>query len=84
MAKTGMLDRSAAIVDGISGDTLKLSVAAGASEAEELDHGIAVVESFSNVVSFDTDDGLVLFDVSHMLSAPQVRSEEHTSELQSH
>ena len=72
MAKTGMLDRSAAIVDGISGDTLKLSVAAGASEAEELDHGIAVVESFSNVVSFDTDDGLVLFDVSHMLSAPQV------------
>ncbi|MFM8846566.1 MAG: MBL fold metallo-hydrolase, partial [Actinomycetota bacterium] len=68
----GMLDRSAALVDGTSADTLKLSVAATAAEPEVLGGGVTVVESFSNVVSFDTDEGLVLFDVSHLLSAPQV------------
>jgi len=67
-----MLERSAALVDGTSADTLKLSVSASASEFEELDAGVGVVESFSNVVSFDTADGHVLFDVSHALSAPSV------------
>ncbi len=67
-----MLERSAALVDGTSADVLKLSVSATASEFEELDAGVGVVESFSNVVSFDTADGHVLFDVSHALSAPSV------------
>jgi alkyl sulfatase BDS1-like metallo-beta-lactamase superfamily hydrolase len=67
-----MLERSAALVDGTSADVLKLSVSATATEFEELDAGVGVIESFSNVVSFATDDGHVLFDVSHMLSAPSV------------
>ena len=67
-----MLDRSAALVDGTSADVLKLSVSTSATEIEEFDHGVGLIESFSNVVSFDTEDGHVLFDVSHALSAPSV------------
>ncbi len=37
----------------------------------EVADGVVVVEAFSNVVGFDTDDGLVVFDVSHALSAPR-------------
>lgn len=67
-----MLERSAALVDGTSTDVLKLSVSTSATEIEEFDHGVGLIESFSNVVSFDTEDGHVLFDVSHALSAPSV------------
>jgi len=72
MARNGMLERSAALVDGTSADVLKLSVSTSATEIEEFDHGVGLIESFSNVVSFDTEDGHVLFDVSHALSAPSV------------
>ncbi|NDD96147.1 MAG: MBL fold metallo-hydrolase [Actinobacteria bacterium] len=75
MARTGMLDKSAAIIDGTSEDGLKLTVTTSATEVEELDDGVAVIESFSNVVSFETTDGHVLFDVSHALSAPSVVEE---------
>ena len=37
---------------------------------DEVGDRVALVEAFSNVVAFDTDDGLVLFDVSHELFAP--------------
>ena len=70
-----MLDKSAAIIDGTSEDGLKLTVTTSATEVEELDDGVAVIESFSNVVSFETTDGHVLFDVSHALSAPSVVEE---------
>lgn len=72
MARNGMLERSAALVDGTSADVLKLSVSTSATEIEEFDRGVGLIESFSNVVSFDTEDGHVLFDVSHALSAPKV------------
>jgi alkyl sulfatase BDS1-like metallo-beta-lactamase superfamily hydrolase len=72
MARYGMLDRSAALVDGTSADVLKLSVSTSATEIEEFGDGVGIIESFSNVVSFDTEDGHVLFDVSHALSAPKV------------
>ena len=75
MARTGMLDKSAALIDGTSEDGLKLTVTTSATEVEELDDGVAVIESFSNVVSFETTDGHVLFDVSHALSAPSVVEE---------
>lgn len=72
MARNGMLERSAALVDGTSADVLKLSVSTSATEIEEFGAGVGIIESFSNVVSFDTEDGHVLFDVSHALSAPKV------------
>ena len=43
----------------------------------ELDDGLAYVESFSHSVVMKGDDSLACFDASG-------RSEEHTSELQSH
>lgn len=41
----------------------------------ELSDHVAFVESFSNVVAFSTDEGVVVFDVSHQLSAPAVLNE---------
>ncbi|MBI1238142.1 MAG: MBL fold metallo-hydrolase [Alphaproteobacteria bacterium] len=41
-------------------------------ELSELADGIAVVEAFSHVVAFATDDGLVLFDTSLDAFAPKV------------
>ncbi|MGI9602934.1 MAG: alkyl sulfatase dimerization domain-containing protein, partial [Acidimicrobiales bacterium] len=38
-------------------------------ELSEVGDGIAMIESFSHVVIFDTDEGLVLFDTSHDLTA---------------
>ena len=34
------------------------------TELSEVGDGIAVVEAFSHVVSFETEEGLVLFDTS--------------------
>ncbi len=42
------------------------------TELSEVADGIAMVEAFSHVVSFRTDDGLVLFDTSLMDFAEQV------------
>ena len=65
-----MLDLSAAIIDGWSspggpppgtpdGPTNRIT-----NQLTEVSPGISVVESFSNVVSLRTDDGLLLFDAS--------------------
>jgi len=43
-------------------------------ELSEVADGVAMVEAFSHVVSFRTDDGLVLFDASLDSLAPQVLS----------
>ncbi len=70
-----MLDLSSAIVDAWSapggpppgapsGPTSRLS-----NELSELGDGIGFVESFSNVVAFRTDEGLVLFDASSAFTA---------------
>ncbi len=69
-----MLERAARLVDGVDTDLdVGFLTAPPAAAAEVADH-ISLVQAFSNVVSFDTGDGLVLFDVSHQMSAPAVVS----------
>lgn len=43
------------------------------TELSELTTGVAFIEAFSNVASFDTEDGLVLFDTSLEQFGPVVR-----------
>ena len=73
-----LLDHSAAIVDAWStpggpppgapdGPTNRVT-----NELSELGDGLAVVESFSHVVAFRTDDGLVLFDASSVFTGQGV------------
>ena len=69
-----LLDLSSAIVDAWStpggppagapeGPTNRVT-----NELSVLDDGVGFVESFSNVVVFRTDDGLVLFDASSVFT----------------
>jgi len=67
-----MLERSARIVDGTDAAPIGLKVTVDATPVEEVAPGIGVIESFSNVVVFNTDDGLTLFDVSHGMAAKSV------------
>ena len=73
-----LLDHSAAIVDAWStpggpppgapeGPTNRVT-----NELSELGDGLAVVESFSHVVAFRTDEGLVLFDASSVFTGKGV------------
>ena len=73
-----LLDHSAAIVDAWSmpggpppgapeGPTNRVT-----NELSEVGDGLAVVESFSNVVAFRTDEGLVLFDASSVFTGKGV------------
>jgi glyoxylase-like metal-dependent hydrolase (beta-lactamase superfamily II) len=55
-----LLALSSAIIDGTSDEPASRVTL----ECSEVADGIAMVESFSNVVALDTDDGLVLFDTS--------------------
>ena len=62
-----LLDLSARFIDAAAGDdpTAELGPTNRITlELSEVADGIAVVESFSHVVAFGTDDGLVLFDAS--------------------
>ncbi len=65
-----LLDLSSAIIDAwstpggpppgaVEGPTNRVS-----NELTEIDDGLSFIESFSNIVTFRTDDGLVLFDAS--------------------
>lgn len=69
-----MLERSARWVDGVEPLGMRGLLTATSETAEEVADGLGFVESFSNTIAFATDDGLVLFDVSHALSAPAVIS----------
>lgn len=69
-----MLERTARLIDGIDTDLDVSFLGAPAKSADVISDEIAIVQAFSNVVSFSTDDGLVLFDVSHQMSAPTVVS----------
>jgi alkyl sulfatase BDS1-like metallo-beta-lactamase superfamily hydrolase len=62
-----LLGLSARIIDdGSDDDVNRITL-----ELSELGDGVAMVESFSHVVAFTTDDGLVLFDTSlEQLAAP--------------
>jgi alkyl sulfatase BDS1-like metallo-beta-lactamase superfamily hydrolase len=50
--------------DAIEGPTNRVS-----NELTAIDDGLGFIESFSNVVAFRTDDGLVLFDASSVFTA---------------
>ncbi len=65
-----MLERSARWIDGDEDVVMQGLMNASAAGAEEVGERTALAEAFSNVVAFDTDDGLVVFDVSHHLFAP--------------
>ena len=69
-----LLDLSSAIVDAwsvpggppagaVDGPTNRIT-----NELTEIDDGVGFIESFSNVVAFRTDDGLVLFDSSSVFT----------------
>lgn len=72
MSGQSMLDRSARWADGIEAPTMKGVFSETSGAAEEVGEGVVLIEAFSNVVAFDSGDGLVVFDVSHALSAPRV------------
>jgi len=65
-----LLGLSARIID--SGDTSE-RVNRVTGELSELGDGLAMVEAFSHVVAFRTDEGLVLFDTSVEAFGPVVR-----------
>ena len=67
---TDMLDRSARIIEGKERLEMHGLVNAHATDVAEVADGVALVESFSNVVAFETSDGVTAFDVSHELFAP--------------
>ncbi len=73
-----MLERSHRWITGEEQPAMKALFSDSAGGIAELADGVALVEAFSNVVAFDTEDGLVVFDVSHHLSAPRVISELHS------
>jgi alkyl sulfatase BDS1-like metallo-beta-lactamase superfamily hydrolase len=69
----GMLEMTARWVDGVEEPPSTGGVLFGTpAPAEELADGVALLEAFSNVAAVATDDGLVLFDVSHAMSAEAV------------
>ncbi len=69
-----MLDRSARIIDGTEHLEMRGLMNARASDVAEVAEGVALVESFSNVVAFETGAGVTAFDVSHELFAPNALS----------
>ena len=72
MSNMTLLEKSAGYVDGSMTIDRRGLMKATDNAPEELADGIVLVESFSNVVAFDSDDGLTLFDVSHVMSAATV------------
>lgn len=68
-----MLTRSARIIDGVESLGMHGLMASNDAPAAEVANGVAIVEAFSNIVAFDTGDGLTLFDVSHALFADRAR-----------
>jgi alkyl sulfatase BDS1-like metallo-beta-lactamase superfamily hydrolase len=70
MSTLSMLERSARWIDGVEDVQMHGLMNASAGAAEEVGDRVGMVEAFSNIVAFDTDDGIVVFDVSHQLFAP--------------
>ncbi len=64
-----VLDYSAEIVDsGVNrGPTNRIT-----NQLDELADGVAIIESFSHVITFETDDGLVCFDASAIFTGEAV------------
>ncbi|MEM9714798.1 MAG: alkyl sulfatase dimerization domain-containing protein [Actinomycetota bacterium] len=64
-----LLELSSSIIDERRLDERAVRVT---NELSEIADRLAMIESFSNVVAFDTDDGLVLFDASGKATAGPV------------
>ena len=68
-----LLDLSSRILDGETEASLpELRPNAVTNELHQLTDGVSMVESFSHVISFATDDGLVCFDASGPRSGAEV------------
>lgn len=81
MSTPEILDHSAAIVDAWSDpagpgpdapEALSHETVRVTNELHDLGDGLSFIESFSNVVTFRTDDGLVLFDTSSQFTGPGI------------
>ena len=70
MDGTQMLERSSRWIDGSEPPAMEGLFSTDTGGLTELADGVALIEAFSNVVAFTTDEGIVVFDVSHHLSAP--------------
>ena len=73
-----MLKRSARWITGEEPLAMNGLFSEDAGGAAVVADGVVLIEAFSNVVAFDTDEGIVLFDVSHHMSAPQAITELRT------
>jgi alkyl sulfatase BDS1-like metallo-beta-lactamase superfamily hydrolase len=73
-----MLERSARWITGEEPLAMNGLFSEDAGGAAVVADGVVLIEAFSNVVAFDTDEGIVLFDVSHHMSAPQAITELRT------
>ena len=73
-----MLERSARWITGEEPLAMNGLFSEDAGGAAVVADGVVLIEAFSNVVAFDTDEGIVLFDVSHHMSAPKVITELRT------
>jgi len=73
-----MLERSARWITGEEPLAMNGLFSEDAGGAAVVADGVVLIEAFSNVVAFDTDEGIVLFDVSHHMSAPQAITDLRT------
>jgi alkyl sulfatase BDS1-like metallo-beta-lactamase superfamily hydrolase len=73
-----MLERSARWITGEEPLAMNGLFSEDAGGAAVVADDVVLIEAFSNVVAFDTDEGIVLFDVSHHMSAPQAITELRT------
>jgi glyoxylase-like metal-dependent hydrolase (beta-lactamase superfamily II) len=73
-----MLERSARWITGEEPLAMNGLFSEDAGGAAVVADDVVLIEAFSNVVAFNTDDGIVLFDVSHHMSAPQAITELRT------
>ena len=73
-----MLERSARWITGEEPLAMNGLFSEEAGGAAVVADDIVLIEAFSNIVAFGTDEGIVLFDVSHHLSAPKAIHELRT------
>lgn len=73
-----MLERSARWITGEEALAMNGLFSEDTGGAAVVTDGVALIEAFSNIVAFETEEGIVLFDVSHHLSAPKAITELRT------
>lgn len=73
MAENSLLDAAERAWNG--DDTIGAHSLMGGHPIEEIADGLAMITAFSNVMPIRTDEGLVLIDTSHAISAPRIHSE---------